>query len=110
MREKEEHYPGGELSSLTALNIHSLSSRVRDRLDPESRGRLQIATYDETIRFNMTLVDKPDDHLCVFQPYLPESRGVDSPTFVANRRWPNAGLYPTFETVFDSLWERSTPV
>lgn len=109
-REVEEGYRPGELAALTSLNMQSLSSRVRDRLNHEARQRIRIATYDETIRFNILLIDKTDDdRLCVFQPYLPESRGIDSPTFVANRRWPNAGLYPTFETVFESLWERSTP-
>lgn len=110
-REAEEGYRLGELSALTSLNIQSLTSRVHDRLDASARPRLKIATYDETIRFNLLLVDKTDDdRLCVFQPYLPESRGIDSPTFVANKRWPSTGLYPTFETVFEALWERSTPV
>jgi Domain of unknown function (DUF5919) len=110
-REREEGYRNSELAALTSINIQSLVSRVRDHLDEQHRSRLEIATYDETIRFNILLIDKTDeDRLCVFQPYLPASRGVDSPTFVANRRWPNAGLYPAFEAVFDALWERSERV
>lgn len=110
-REAEEGYRPGELSALTSLNIQSMMHRVHDRLEASARLRLKISTYDETIRFNLLLVDKTDDdRLCVFQPYLPESRGIDSPTFVANKRWPSTGLYPTFETVFESLWERSTPL
>lgn len=33
-------------------------------------------------------------------------RGVDSPTFVIERRWPDRGLYHTYEKGFSSLWER----
>lgn len=106
-REEEEGYHNHELAALTSINIQSLVSRVRDRLDGPLQSKLEIGTYEETIRFNILLIDKTDDdRLCVFQPYLPASRGVDSPTFVANRRWPNSGLYPTFEAVFDALWKR----
>jgi hypothetical protein len=110
-REAEESYRPGELAALTSMNIQTLVTRVRDRLDEADRKRLVIATYSEVIRFNILLIDKTDDdRLCVFQPYLPASRGVDSPTFVANRRRPTAGLYPTFEAVFEALLERSEPV
>lgn len=107
-REAEEGYRPGELAALTSMNLQSLVTRVRDRLDEDDRSRLTIATYNEVIRFNILLIDKTDDdRLCVFQPYLPASRGVDSPTFVANRRRPGVGLYPTFEAVFEGLLERS---
>lgn len=110
-REAEEGYRHGELAALTSMNIQTLVTRVRDRLDESDRSKLTIATYSETIRFNILLIDKTeDDRLCVFQPYLPASRGVDSPTFVANRRRPNSGLYPTFEAVFEALRERSATV
>jgi hypothetical protein len=103
-REQEEGYPAGHLSALTELNMQILQQRVRDRLEPTARTHLEIATYDETIRFNILLIDGA----CVVQPYLPETRGVDSPTFLINRRWPSAGLFPTFDQIFTSLWERST--
>jgi hypothetical protein len=105
-REQEEGYPAGHLSALTDINIQTLITRVRDRLDADVRDRLEIATYDETIRFNVVLTTSGDDHLCIFQPYLPQSRGVDSPTFVASRRWPAAGLYPVFDQIFAVMWER----
>lgn len=103
-REVEEGYPPGHLSALTELNVQTLVKRVRDKLSPEARERLQIRTYDETIRFNILLID---GQTCVIQPYLPEARGVDSPTFVVSRRWPTAGLYPMFDQIFTALWERS---
>jgi len=103
-REVEEGYPLGHLSALTSLNIQILQQRVRDRLRPSAQDRLEIATYDETIRFNIILVD---DQTCVMQPYLPETRGVDSPTLLIQRRWPTAGLFSTFDQLFSSLWERS---
>lgn len=103
-REIEEGYPPGHLSALTELNIQTLVQRVRNKLSPEARERLQIRTYDEVIRFNILLID---GQTCVIQPYLPEGRGVDSPTIVVSRRWPTAGLYPMFDQVFAALWERS---
>jgi hypothetical protein len=60
--------------------------------------------YDETIRFNIILVD---EHLCVAQPYLPHSRGVDSPTLVMHRGPDDAGLYSTFDGMFNAIWKRA---
>ncbi|MBM0236874.1 helix-turn-helix transcriptional regulator [Micromonospora sp. ATA32] len=100
-REAEEGFPAGQLSALTKLNIETLL-RVRDRLPASVRDGMNLATYDETLRFNIVLVDD----LCVAQPYLAESRGVDSPAFVIRRDLPGAGLYPVFEQVFESQWQR----
>ena len=107
-REREEGHPPGLLSTLTGLNMSMLTDRVRTRLSPAARDRLHVAVYDETVRFNILLVDH---HTGVIQPYLPGVRGVDSPTFVVERQ-PDAdgGLYPVFAQVFDALWDRSTPV
>lgn len=105
-REHEEGYPEGQLATLTALNIQILTQRVRDKLSDEARDRLRIAVYDETVRFNITIADDT----CVVQPYLPDARGVDSPTLVLCRDLvPAGGLFSVFEQVFTSLWERSTP-
>ncbi|MEU3452877.1 DUF5919 domain-containing protein [Micromonospora sp. NPDC006766] len=100
-RELEEGFPTGQLSALTKLNIETLL-RVRDRLPANLRDNMHPATYDETLRFNIVLVDD----LCVAQPYLTESRGVDSPAFVIRRDIPDAGLYSVFEQVFESQWQR----
>jgi len=100
-REVEEGFPAGQLSALTKLNIETLL-RVRDRLPVNLRDSMSLKTYDETLRFNVVLVDD----LCVAQPYLAESRGVDSPAFVIRRDQPDAGLYPVFEQVFESQWQR----
>ncbi len=54
-------------------------TRLRDRLDTASAQRLELHVNDETIRFNILIVDRM---LCVVQPYLPQARGVDSPTLV----------------------------
>ncbi|HLZ09158.1 MAG TPA: DUF5919 domain-containing protein, partial [Chloroflexota bacterium] len=89
------------------LNIQNLIRLVRNRLPAERRDGLQIAVYDETIRFNLILVDTD---LCIAQPYMPEARGVDSPTLVIRRKWAEAGLYPVFEQVFNSLWKRGRPL
>jgi Domain of unknown function (DUF5919) len=103
-REKEEGYPEGHLSALTAMNMTILSERVAKRLSPSAAERLQFAAYDEPVRFNVLLID---DVLCVAQPYLPEIRGVDSPTLVIRKRRSSGGLYKTFELLFSSMWERS---
>jgi Domain of unknown function (DUF5919) len=103
-REHEESYQPGTLSELTRINIRSLRERVRHQLPEEARSRLRIGTYDETIRFNIILVD---DSVGIVQPYLPAMRGIDSPTFLLRRRWQDRGLYPVFEAIVSSLWTRA---
>ncbi|MBG0820579.1 hypothetical protein HS048_07510 [Planomonospora sp. ID91781] len=105
-REAEERYTDSTLSTLTALNINVLN-RLKTSLDPQSAERLEIAVYDETIRFNIVIVDRTT---CVVQPYLPQARGVDSPTFVITDNTAAEGLFPVFDRIFTSLWERSRPV
>ena len=102
-REIEEGYPPGRLSALNEINIQILVQRVRQRLPVEVRDRLVVATYDETIRFNITLIDHT---IAVVQPYLHAARGVESPTFVLRHRDGASGLYPQFEQVYEWLWER----
>ena len=103
-REREEGYADRSLSTLTKLNI-DLLIRLRNRLSESARERLTLATYDETIRFNIVLINQAT---CVMQPYLPHARGVDSPTFVFERDDEDTGMYATFEQVFCELAERST--
>lgn len=104
LREQEENYDRGELSDLTRINIRSLQDRLRTQLPEDARSRLEIAVYDETIRFNIVLVD---EHVMIVQPYLPAMRGIDSPTFVLRRRWGDRGLFPIFEAVVSSMWTRA---
>jgi hypothetical protein len=102
-REREEEYEPGVLVNLTSLNIQ-IMTRLRDHLPAHARERMQLAVYDETIRFNVLLVD---DDVCVAQPYLPQSRGIDSPTLMIRRNGTPGGLYPIFEQVYDAIAERS---
>lgn len=102
-REDEEGYLPGQLATLTELNIQILTKRVGDRLTAEARERLEIAVYDEPIRFNITIIDGA---LCVMQPYLPSSRGLETPTFVIHRQPARAGLFAVFEQTFAGMWER----
>ncbi|MBA3339300.1 MAG: hypothetical protein H0T54_06090 [Geodermatophilaceae bacterium] len=106
-REREEKQPAGTLSALTEFNIKLLTSGVRDRLSPLARERVQVAVYDETIRFNILLIDT---QLGVIQPYLPGPRGINSPTFVLQRGQDGVGLFPIFAQIFDSLWRGSKPL
>ncbi|MEV7907845.1 DUF5919 domain-containing protein [Streptomyces anulatus] len=105
-REDEEGYEDGTLTTLTALNI-SMLTRLKARLAPEAAELLELRVYDETIRFNILIVDGAT---CVVQPYLPQARGVDSPTIVINDNTAADGLFPVFDQVFTSMWERSRPV
>jgi hypothetical protein len=105
-REREEGYSDRHLTTLTKLNIEVLT-RLRKQLSPQARDRLSVSVYDETIRFNITLID---GETCVIQPYLPQARGVDSPTFLIERGVTGHGLYDTFEKIFTALSERSTPI
>jgi uncharacterized protein DUF5919 len=104
-REEEEGYSPGALTSLTQMNIESLNRRVRDRMPEASQDRLRIAVYNETIRFNIVLID---DQVCIVQPYLPGIRGIDSPTFVIQNTLAS-GLFSMFTEVFKWLWERGQP-
>jgi len=88
-------------------DLERLKERVCDRLTDDPKLRLLLATYDETIRFNIVLID---DNVGVVQPYLPSVRGVDSPTLVLHRRWQDLGLSPMFEAIYCSLWEKSKPL
>jgi hypothetical protein len=105
-REREEDHPEGQLSALTQVNMQTLILKVRERLSADARERLRVATYDETIRFNIMLVS---GELAVVQPYLSTARGVESPTFLLRRRPRRRGLYDVFEQTFDWLVEQSTP-
>lgn len=103
-REQEEYHQPGTLSELTRINIRLLQERVREHVAEDARARLEIGTYDETIRFNIILVD---ERVGIVQPYLPAMRGIDSPTFVLERKWEDRGLFPVFEAVVSSLWMRA---
>ena len=104
-REAEEDHPAGFLSALTRLNI-DIMARFRDRLPADAGQRLHLAVYDETIRFNLIL---SGDRSCVAQPYLPRTRGVDSPTMLIHATAGPGGLFPVFEQVYEALAERSKP-
>jgi hypothetical protein len=104
LREKEESYDYGFLGGLTDMNIKIMCERVRDRLDASARNRFAIALSDDIVRFNIILID---DRFGVFQPYLPEARGVDSPTFVMETGSPDTGFFHVFDQVFTSLWKRA---
>lgn len=105
-REREESHPEGVLSTLTTLNMQTLQ-RLHGKLSPEARENLHIRTYDETVRFNIIVID---DATCVVQPYLPDARGVESPTFVIEKRPGPPGLFETFSQVFESMWARSKEI
>ncbi|WIN00436.1 DUF5919 domain-containing protein [Actinoplanes oblitus] len=93
------------VGALTTLNLQGVL-RVRDRLPANIRDRVEVATYDQTIRVNITLIN---NSVCVAQQYLPHARGVESPTMVIKKRWPDAGLYPVFERTFHELWSGGQP-
>ncbi|WP_246221207.1 DUF5919 domain-containing protein [Phytoactinopolyspora mesophila] len=101
-REDEEGMPAGHLAELTRTNMHALL-RLTDQLSPQAVERLQIRTYDETLRFNITIVD---GYRAIVQPYLHDARGLDSPTLVieANEHEPH-GLFPIFGHVFTQAWD-----
>jgi Domain of unknown function (DUF5919) len=105
-REREESHPEGLLSTLTTVNIEALR-RIRTKLSTDAKDNLKIRTYDETVRFNITIID---DETCIVQPYMPDARGVESPTLVMEKQAAEAGLFDTFEQVFTSMWDRATEV
>ncbi|MGW4326591.1 DUF5919 domain-containing protein [Nocardia sp. CY41] len=104
-RETEEGHAPGVLSSLTELNMKCLV-RAQKKYAEQRKNIIQIRTYDETVRFNITLVDST---VCVIQPYLPRARGVESPTLVA-RKSERAGVFDTFSEVFETMWSSAREV
>ncbi|MGY1945001.1 DUF5919 domain-containing protein [Nocardia asiatica] len=104
-RENEEGHAPGVLSSLTELNMKCLI-RVQKRYAAEQAERIQLRTYDETVRFNITIIDGA---VCIIQPYLPRARGVESPTLVA-RKSDTAGLFDTFSEIFETMWSSAREV
>ncbi len=105
-REQEEEYTAGHLTGLNNINIQVMT-KLRDHLPPEAQERLHLGVYDETIRFNIILVD---DQTCVAQPYLPQARGIDAPVLLMRRNGTPGGLYPVFEQVYEAIAERSRQV
>ncbi|WP_280371515.1 DUF5919 domain-containing protein [Nocardia wallacei] len=103
-REREEGHTSTVLSNLTTLNMQSLS-RVQRRAEAFA-GAIQIRTYDEIPRFNITIIDGVR---CVVQPYLPSARGVESPTFVA-RKSVEPGIFDTFAEIFEAMWSSAQEV
>jgi hypothetical protein len=101
-RDQEEGHDPGLLATLTEVNIQALR-KARAKLSPEARDNLRIRIYDETVRFNITIID---ERTCIVQPYLPDARGVESPTIVTEKQ-NDSGLYDTFVQVFTSLWDRA---
>ncbi|WP_433499071.1 DUF5919 domain-containing protein [Sphaerimonospora sp. CA-214678] len=69
---------------------------------------------DEPVPWNATHRDEKapgsEGLTCVVRPYLPAARGVGSPTLVIADDTAADGLFPVFDQVFTSIWERSTPV
>lgn len=105
-REREEGLPEGHLSMFTKLNIEALR-RVASKVSPAAQGRLDIRTYDEPIRYNILITDQAR---CVVQPYLPDARGVESPTLVIEKDAAIPGLFDTFNQVFASMWTRAKEI
>lgn len=101
-REREESHPSGVLTTLTTLNMQTLR-RVQSKVPREFRDNLRIRTYDEPVRFNIIVVDEAR---CVYHPYLPSERGIESPTLVIDRQIGARGLFDTFSEVFASMWDR----
>jgi hypothetical protein len=104
IREMEEGHEPQHLSMLTKINMGALR-RLRSKLLPEHQDRLQLAVYDETIRFNIFIID---DEIGVVQPYLPSARGLESPTLLLDSRkgGGSESLLSTFSRMFDQLWDR----
>jgi hypothetical protein len=91
------------ITGLNNINIQVMT-KLRDHLPPEAQERLHLGVYDETIRFNIILVD---DQTCVAQPYLPQARGIDAPVLLMRRNGAPGGLCPVFEQVYEAIAERA---
>ncbi|OHU55758.1 hypothetical protein BKG83_16250 [Mycobacteroides chelonae] len=105
-RETEEEHSPDVLSGLTKTNIATLR-RIQNRLQAETAENLQLRTYDEPLRFNLTLIDGAR---CIVQTYLPHARGMESPTFMIEKLDDTEGLLTVFTYVFEHYWNRGKPI
>jgi transcriptional regulator with XRE-family HTH domain len=105
-RETEEDHSPEVLSGLTKTNIATLR-RIQNRLPTEATENLQLRTYDEPLRFNLTLIDGTT---CIVQTYLPHARGMESPTLMIEKQDHTEGLLPVFTYVFEYYWNRGKPI
>lgn len=102
-REREEGHTPGALSSLTRLNIHMMQ-RVQSHGTSAMDGKIEIRVYDAPVRFNICIVNA---EVCIMQPYLPFSRGLESPTFMSRKKGID-GTFNTFSEVFEEMWRKGT--
>ncbi|SLG78184.1 helix-turn-helix domain-containing protein [Mycobacteroides abscessus subsp. massiliense] len=105
-RETEEEHSPDVLSGLTKTNIATLR-RIQSRLPTEAAENLQLRTYDEPLRFNLTLIDQVT---CIVQTYLPHARGMESPTLMIEKQGQSEGLLSVFTYVFEHYWNRGDPI
>ncbi|MGH3624984.1 MAG: DUF5919 domain-containing protein [Sciscionella sp.] len=106
LREQEEDDESGTLAELTRINMRVLR-KLRAKLSDEAKDNLRIRTYDAVVRFNITIVDGAT---CVVQPYLPKTRGVESPTLVLAKQPTGTGLFTIFAQVLSETWDHGTEV
>lgn len=98
-READEDQSPGALAALTGLNIATLQRIGQRSAELGAPGILSIRTYDQPVRFNITTADG----ICVFQPYLPAVRGIESPAFVVRA---GDGIFEAFVESFEAIWAR----
>ncbi|MGL5826527.1 MAG: DUF5919 domain-containing protein [Nocardioides sp.] len=101
-RNRDEGHEPEHLTHLTRTNLHVLTA-MRAELPESAAERVQLRTYDETIRFNIVLVDHS---LGIVQTYLPRSRGLESPTMVMQPLQGLPDLYGVYRSLFEDLWNR----
>lgn len=104
-REIEEGHQPGHLQRLTHLNIDVLLS-IKSSAGAAG-DHLEMGTVNETVRFNLIIADQT---FCSFQPYLPQARGLESPTFVVDSVDGAGSLFLLFNQVFESLWNARKPI
>jgi transcriptional regulator with XRE-family HTH domain len=106
-RELEEGHPRGHLAKITRTNMLAIA-RLRENLSPEAAERVEVRTYDDPLRFNITRFDLTR---ALVQPYLPRVRGLDAPAFLieADDTQPH-GLFPVFDALFSQTWDRARVV
>lgn len=105
-RNAEEGHADGHLSEWTRVNLQVIAKH-RASLRAEAADRVQVRVYDETVRFQVMLID---GSLGIMQPYLPRGRGLDSPTFVMQPLVGAPSLYSTYRQMFDDIWARGAEV
>ena len=98
-REIEEN-----LEENTIINITKTTTALARKIKKEYKTEFNYRLYDSPPSLNMYIID---DRYIVLQHYIQETRGQEAPVFIIINENREIGLFKTYKSVFQSVWEKS---